>query len=76
MANCTECISYIPDEKVCGRGIKISIPERTLCRKYLKHTVASYGDGRETHYLQNANGKMFDVTDQVLGKSKKTEGKQ
>ena len=72
--NCTECISFIQDQKACGRGFKVSLPERTICRKYLQHKVAEYGGGRETtHYLVNANGQMFDVTKDVLASEKKVK---
>lgn len=70
MPNCTECISKPePGTNVCGRGIKVTLPEKTLCRKYLKHTVSNF-NGKETHYLTNANGKMFDITDQVVKNTK------
>jgi len=47
----------------------VTLPEKTFCRKYLKHSVSVF-NGKETHYLTNANGKMFDITDQVLKNTK------
>ena len=71
MANCTECISYLPGAPECGRGIKVGkLPEKTVCRKWLKHTTANYGPRGERHYLQNVAGKMFDITDQVVKNTK------
>lgn len=78
MANCTECISYVPGQPECGRGIKVGkLPERTVCRKWLKHTAINYGEkgGGEKHFLKNLDGRMFDITEQVLGKVKKEEKK-
>ncbi len=73
--NCTECISWIPGENVCGRGINVTVPAKTVCRKWLKHSVVPplKKDGVERHYLMNAAGKMFDITDQIIGKAKKKE---
>lgn len=77
--NCTECISYIPGSPQCGRGIKIGkLPEKTVCRKWLKHTTANYGEKGvgERHFLQNVSGRMFDITDQILKAEKKKEEKK
>ena len=75
MANCTECISYIPGAPECGRGIKVGkLPQKTVCRKWLKHTTANYGGQRgERHYLQNVAGKMFDITEQVMRSAKEVK---
>ena len=74
--NCTECISWVAKEKRCARGIKVAIPERTICRFCLKHTVVQLGErgGGERHYLTNAEGRSFDITDQIMRKAKKEEG--
>lgn len=71
--NCTECISWIPKEKRCGRGIKVAIPEKTICRFCLKHTVVHLEGVGERHYLTNAAGRSFDITDQIIKKAKKEE---
>ena len=79
MANCTECVSYIEGQPECGRGIKIGkLPQKTVCRKYLTHKTCQYGEkgGGERHFLQNLNGRMFDITEQVMGKAKKKEDKK
>lgn len=78
MANCTECISYVEGQPVCGRGIKVGkLPQKTVCRKYLTHKTCQYGEkgGGERHFLQNVLGQMFDITDQVMGKAKEEEKK-
>ena len=73
--NRTECIAYIKGAEKCGRGIKVGkLPEKTICRKWLKHMVSqSKNNGGERHFLQNAAGKMFDVTDEILKQAKEAE---
>lgn len=75
MENCTECISYIKGEPVCGNDIKIGkLPEKTRCRKWLKHIVIHTAHNGERHYLKNLAGRTFDITDQVMAQAKKNDG--